>query len=175
MRQTGHTQFITKRRDFTVTLLSANTMVLFGGRLETGTAGMNDMYLVTYNMGEETYVCAPIVAKKSSKVKEHSTGWPRARYGHTMTNCNGNLILFGGMDGYTCFSDLHMFDSSIQAWQEIVIDGVVPPPVSFHSSFMYSNQHLFVYGGCNQKKIYNNLYKYDIGAKVWNKLQFFTS
>jgi hypothetical protein len=170
-RAVGQMTSIPRRKDFTATSVTDGVIYVFGGRTESNNIGLSDLYEVQMTSLSDTYNCRKIVPPKSHSLRESSMQWPRGRYGHSAINCNGNLLIFGGQDGTHYLCDLFLFNTSNDTWQEIITEGAVPHPMSFHAAFTPNNQTMLVYGGMNNKTVFDNFYRLDIGAKKWHSIK----
>ena len=91
-------------------------------------------------------------------------------------NENAALIIFGGFLGdigeYT--NQVLRFDLALEKWS-ILFDNQdqilgVPFPRGGHGSVIQKG-NLYIFGGKDGELKYNDLWKFDISKKVWNKIE----
>ncbi|KAJ1643355.1 hypothetical protein LPJ64_004861 [Coemansia asiatica] len=156
------------------------TMFVFGGQ---DASGKYDESLYAYNTGNTTWYKVPM------------RGPPLAgRKGHTTVSVGSNLYIFGGTaDGYF-LNDLVSFNvrdaadkgpfwkfdnlappasllsngSSDGALQK-VSESLAPPPRAGHSSSVYLDS-IFVFGGMDSERCYNDLWEYSLDSHVWHQV-----
>lgn len=98
---------------------------------------------------------------------------PEARYGSTMTNVNGHIILWGGEDGTNPFNDTYEFRDG--EWQKVTPANNPPPPRSDQRSWAYDHK-MYIQGGIGAKDangnmtLYNDLWVYSPAANTWSQL-----
>lgn len=131
-------------------------------------------YAITYHKASETiYVYGGIpcvgsiqngirphfykfVESKWSEVKPESSYLPAARYGHTLTAHNKELILLGGVSEYKeklkdrCFySDCAAYSTQKNTWRILESSGQLVKTRKDHTTVTYRN-HLIVFGGLDE-------------------------
>lgn len=100
-------------------------------------------------------------------------GLPQCRGAHTATLVQDKMYVFGGYggNGYgrTDFNDLHALDLVTFRWEEIQTEGEKPEPRSGHQSCQVKDQ-LFVIGGWNSFKQFQDIFAFDLATKTWSTL-----
>lgn len=109
--------------------------------------------------------------------QQHSNGFwegvPQCRGAHTATLVGDKMYVFGGYggNGYgrTDFNDLHAVDLIHWKWEEIQTEGEKPEPRSGHQTCLVGEQ-LFVIGGWNSFKQFQDIFIFDLTTKTWSSL-----
>ncbi|MEM3397385.1 MAG: kelch repeat-containing protein [Thermoplasmata archaeon] len=104
-------------------------LYLFGGLGNTGS--LSDFYEYNYTANRWTLL----------------TSVPQARYGHIMAYLSGNLIVAGGTNGASIFSDTWRFSLSTTTWQQLTLTSQIFA-VAF-SGIASSQSQVLVLGGFN--------------------------
>ncbi|CAK4711321.1 unnamed protein product [Aphanomyces euteiches] len=98
-------------------------------------------------------------------------GLPQCRGSHSATLVEHRMVVFGGYggNGYgrTDFNDVHALDLRTWKWEEIITEGEKPEPRSSHQTCLIQ-QKLFVIGGWNSVKQFNDLFVLDLTTKTWS-------
>ncbi|KAJ2660628.1 hypothetical protein IWW48_002837 [Coemansia sp. RSA 1200] len=155
------------------------TMFVFGGEIEDGSYDNN---LYAYNMGNCTWYKVPMQGEILA-----------GRKGHTTVSVGSKLFVFGGtIDGYF-LNDLVSFDvraakDNGPRWSfESLGDGkgngqkpasasssssrkgehLLPPARAGHSCSVYPGS-VYVFGGMNGERCFNDLWIYDFELKRWH-------
>jgi hypothetical protein len=108
---------------------------------------------------------------------------PPARRGHTMVLDNNNLYVFGGFgSGDEILNDVYQFNlgtcnfilpicnsfSTFQLetkkWTSISYTGAVPPARFSHGACVHKGI-MWVFAGCGDPTLYDDLYQFDLGKK----------
>eukprot|EP00298_Acanthocystis_sp_HF-20_P014737 c20891_g1_i2.p1 GENE.c20891_g1_i2~~c20891_g1_i2.p1 ORF type:complete len:374 (-),score=181.80 c20891_g1_i2:71-1192(-) len=159
-----------------------NTLYFFNGNTRPGPAA------------DKTCCSAPVTAVRQYSVSSRVwsnvvySGWkPVARYGHSFSEINGILWLFGGASSHRpfCFNDMWKYSIATGQWSPIIIKSkdentppVIPPPRSFHSwatgvATPLSSPRRFsiVFGGtdCSLANI-GDLWKFDHNTQEWSEI-----
>jgi hypothetical protein len=103
---------------------------------------------------------------------------PTPRVGHAQCAVDGKLVVFGGRTdvnvGEGNLNDLWSFDPSTNQWIELLQDGVVPCPRSFHRAAAVgeNSEKLYVFGGCGAegRLSVSDLHECDMVKHMWSKL-----
>ncbi|KAJ1813070.1 hypothetical protein LPJ75_003351, partial [Coemansia sp. RSA 2598] len=155
------------------------TMFVFGGQ---DVSGKYDESLYAYNTGNTTWYKVPM------------RGPPLAgRKGHTTVSVGSNLYVFGGTaDGYF-LNDLVSFNVRDAAdkgpfWKfdnvappspssgnsdgalQKVSEPLLPPPRAGHSCSVYMVDSIFVFGGMDSERCYNDLWEYSLDTHAWRRV-----
>lgn len=72
---------------------------------------------------------------------------PLPRAAHTMNVMGDKAYMFGGRTQLHRVNDVFQLDLETMTWSEIIVEGAVPPPRSWHCSVGLNNHELFVFGG----------------------------
>ncbi|XP_060206529.1 uncharacterized protein LOC132634270 isoform X3 [Lycium barbarum] len=97
---------------------------------------------------------------------------PSPRDSHSCTTLGKYLIVFGGTNGREPLNDLHILDTSLNAWISPSLRGG-PTPREGHSATLIG-ERLFIFGGCgkfNDTEIYyDDVYVLNTDTLVWKHL-----
>jgi N-acetylneuraminic acid mutarotase len=106
-------------RGFTVTSLSGNKIIMFGGRTANG--AINDIYIG--HCSSSTIDWEKISLPKNNE----SVKWPKCRWGHAATLLDEHhLLVVGGYEvALSIISDCWIFDISKRMWQELSLPQIV--------------------------------------------------
>eukprot|EP01122_Echinamoeba_exundans_P006011 TRINITY_DN1622_c0_g2_i1.p1 TRINITY_DN1622_c0_g2~~TRINITY_DN1622_c0_g2_i1.p1 ORF type:complete len:897 (+),score=163.59 TRINITY_DN1622_c0_g2_i1:170-2860(+) len=87
-------------------------------------------------------------------------------FGHSVSESNGILYMFGGSDRNGVFSNI-VFSYSIHTgeWESWECTGTAPCPRNFHSSCIVKDR-LFVFGG-KSNGYHSDLHYLDLSSRVW--------
>ncbi|KAG1714971.1 Multiple epidermal growth factor-like domains protein 8 [Nymphon striatum] len=131
----------------------------------------------TYNLN---YAFGDLVTFDFTNTKWHNltnkqTGKiPSARYGHSMSEYAGNIVIFGGRDKTKHFNDIWLYNVAKNLWtKEAVASKFLPPPLAEHTLTLVDDNWLYVTGGqLSDGKFSSALYKINLndGAQ-WIKVQ----
>lgn len=112
------------------------------------------------------------------KVAKAKGKWPVPRHCPSAAVYNDRLYLYGGSDSFSRqpralgrvhHGDMWMFNGLTLEWRGLSPMGEGPPPLSRHSSAILGNR-LYVFGGCNDKGTFNNLYVLNIEEMMWSEV-----
>ncbi|EFA79421.1 RING zinc finger-containing protein [Heterostelium album PN500] len=97
---------------------------------------------------------------------QHQHKSPEGRAGHTAIAYNNQLIVFGGHNSSRnkYYNSVLTFNIDTGNWDQPTCDGAVPPARGSHSTFQVGN-HMYVFGGFDGKKYYNDLHCLDLECK----------
>ncbi|KAL0483271.1 leucine-zipper-like transcriptional regulator [Acrasis kona] len=95
---------------------------------------------------------------------------PTKRYGHTAVAVENSIYVFGGTDGKNYYNDIRVFDTGAYSWVTVKTHGPAPTPRSGHSCVLYGTNTLFVFGGGNDFKLFNDLYSFSMDTVTWTKI-----
>ena len=113
-------------------------MVVFGG-VDVSQSQLNDLGLLDFE-GQLEW--------KNLKINGEP---PAPRYGHTMTNVNDDLVLFGGTQGGSDLWKLSIDMEGLSAeWKELSAKGTPPAPRAYHgavATFTGKHYYLVIFGG----------------------------
>ncbi|RHY04259.1 hypothetical protein DYB28_008512 [Aphanomyces astaci] len=98
-------------------------------------------------------------------------GLPQCRGSHSATLVDHKMYIFGGYggNGYgrTDFNDVHALDLRTWKWEEILTEGEKPEARSSHQTCLILNK-LFVIGGWNSVKQFQDLFVLDLTTNTWS-------
>lgn len=95
---------------------------------------------------------------------------PISRGGQSATLVGTTLVIFGGEGAKkTLLNDLHILDLESMTWDEIDTVGVPPSPRSDHSSAVYNERYLLIFGGGSHSTCFNDLHILDMDNMEWSK------
>jgi N-acetylneuraminic acid mutarotase len=99
---------------------------------------------------------------------------PSARAGHSMVydTANGKVILFGGADiRGTLHNDTWEYDPTGGSWTALHPSGQLPSPRSEQAMAYDSDSgKVFMFGGCDDNMVQNDIWVYDPAANTWTDL-----
>ena len=92
---------------------------------------------------------------------------PSTRFGHTLVDLNGRVLLFGGRGGAPPkhFNDLWEFHEDTGEFVEV--QGANPPPARFGHSAAVSGGKMYVFFGVGNQGLLSDIYCFD--GKTWAK------
>ena len=167
------------RWDHTFTLFGLNQFLVFGGRVSKNNQN-NETWILDI-MGEK-WVC--LFGTKPYQVGDNPRyqiphvfpDTPAPRAGHTAINVNDRIFVFGGFGGFGYtreeMNDLFVFDARRELgdkqWHALFPDGKAPSPRSGHSCALVAETKLFVFGGWNKSRQFNDLNIYDTKTNRWS-------
>jgi len=79
-------------------------------------------------------------------VPVHDSEGPSPRCGHSATIYNDKMYVFGGTNGELRNNDLWIYDLVDKSWEAIKLKDN-PPPRNGHTSVVYKNEGLLIFGG----------------------------
>eukprot|EP01064_Diplonema_japonicum_P005010 TRINITY_DN13321_c0_g1_i4.p1 TRINITY_DN13321_c0_g1~~TRINITY_DN13321_c0_g1_i4.p1 ORF type:complete len:501 (+),score=88.78 TRINITY_DN13321_c0_g1_i4:68-1504(+) len=93
---------------------------------------------------------------------------PNPRYFHAMSCIGDAVIVIGGKDDHTRFTDVHVFnkDAGSCQWAQPHIKGIPPKPRSAHSICVIENK-VYVFGGHRDGEKFNDLHVLDTSVMCW--------
>ena len=167
------------RWDHTATLFNGNQFLVFGGRVSR-TNQNNETWILDV-MGEK-WVCLfgtkpyQVGDNPRYKIPHVFPDTPAPRAGHTAANVKNCVYVFGGFGGFGYtreeMNDLFMFDARKEVgdkqWHAVVAEGSPPTPRSGHSCTVVGESKLFIFGGWNKSRQFNDLNIYDAETNRWS-------
>ena len=78
-----------------------------------------------------------------------------------------------GVSVWTHFNDVHLLhgsDLSLLPLLPSPSSSPLPPPRRGHSSFLFHDRYLVIFGGVDDKTLYNDLWRFDISSRTWTPL-----
>ncbi|RIA93152.1 hypothetical protein C1645_722866, partial [Glomus cerebriforme] len=157
-------------------------LYVFGGKFENPNDKLDDsIYMLDTDTKDMKYVwCKPQI----------TGNLPSGRYGHTSTLIGTTVYTFGGRNNEHYLNDLISFDTKnlkfqkkkskfmklslnkgnqIPSWNFIAPKNSPPPARSGHVSCVYQNK-IYIFGGSDGEKYYNDTWCYDIKENTWTEL-----
>ncbi|KAJ1893237.1 hypothetical protein LPJ66_005878 [Kickxella alabastrina] len=137
------------------------TMFVFGGQ---DAAGKYDETLYAYNMANFTWYKVPMKGPALA-----------GRKGHTTVTFGSKLFIFGGTADGHFLNDLVSFDVKAAAqngphWDfSSYQQQPAPAPRAGHSCSMYPGS-IFVFGGMDSDRCYNDLWEYSMETRQWTQV-----
>jgi len=128
-------------------------MYIFGGG--SGEAGLNDLWRLD-------------LTRKPTWTQLHPVGRrPEPRVYHTATVVRDVMIIYGGLDGRQCFSNMYIYNFVSNTYTELIIPSGPRLCRISHTTTCVGSQ-LFVFGGSNGTVFNNELWIFDIPSKTWS-------
>ncbi|KAJ2715913.1 hypothetical protein H4R19_000941 [Coemansia spiralis] len=156
------------REGHTATFIG-RTMFVFGGELESRACDDN---LYAYNMANSTWYRVPMQGEALL-----------GRKGHTAVAVGSKMHVFGGTAEGHFLNDLVSFDvraaskhgprwnfdgaGSRSSQVSMRRDEIAPPPRAGHSCSVYPGS-IYVFGGMNGERCFNDLWTYDMELRRWS-------
>ena len=91
---------------------------------------------------------------------------PHSRISSSLTQMNEFLCLFGGVESYTHFNDLWLYDIKNQIWELSNILGTSPSPRASHAAAS-SGDALLIWGGEGNSGLMNDMFIYNFLINNW--------
>ncbi|KAJ5094525.1 hypothetical protein N7456_010386 [Penicillium angulare] len=152
-------------------LLVGNAFIVFGGDTKINESDALDDTLYLLNTSSRQW---------SRAIPPGSR--PAGRYGHTLNILGSKLFVFGGQVEGFFFNDLVTFDlnqlqNPSNKWEVLVPnsheggppEGQIPPARTNHSMVSY-NDKLYLFGGTNGVRWFNDVWAYDPRAGSWTEM-----
>ncbi|KAJ5386179.1 hypothetical protein N7509_008720 [Penicillium cosmopolitanum] len=152
-------------------LLVGNAFIVFGGDTKINETDALDDTLYLLNTSSRQW----------SRAIPPGTR-PSGRYGHTLNILGSKLYVFGGQVEGFFFNDLIAFDlnqlqNPANKWEVLVAnsheggppEGQIPPARTNHSLVSY-NDKLYLFGGTNGVKWFNDVWTFDPRAGAWTEM-----
>ncbi|GBC06482.1 hypothetical protein RclHR1_06870013 [Rhizophagus clarus] len=139
-----------------------SNLIVFGGKLEN-IEEKPDYNLYVLNIGTKEWT------KPSIKGVT-----PLGRHGHTSVLVGSMMYVFGGCIDGCYLNDLVAFDTKFLdfnegSWEFIDPIGESPPGRSGHISCAYKGR-IYIFGGTDGEKCFNDIWYYDIETREWVEL-----
>lgn len=147
--------FPTPRRAHTSVQFDSG-MYIFGGG--SGAAGLNDLWRLDFTRNPTWTQLHPIGRK------------PEPRVYHTATVVRDVMIIYGGLDGKQCFSNMYIYNFVSNTYTELIIPNGPRLCRISHTTTCVGSQ-LFIFGGSNGTVFNNELWIFDIPSKTWSLRQ----
>jgi N-acetylneuraminic acid mutarotase len=99
---------------------------------------------------------------------------PAARALHAVAYLpdTGKLLMFGGYDGSVYMGDTWAYDIASGTWTDLAPSGNVPKARDGHSLvYDTSDKKVYLFGGWNGAKEFNDTWSYDPAANTWTELK----
>lgn len=149
------------RRDHTLTL-ARNNIYLLGGWDSWNWNNSCQTYTKLWKLTEEfKWEICEVFGENPSTRRGHSTIY---------NPLNDELIVFGGIYGYTSLlDDLYIVQLKDMEWTKCLI-GSGPSKRAWHSAACVNN-FMYIFGGLIEiKKMANDVYKFDLVSKTWQEI-----
>ncbi|XP_051114672.1 uncharacterized protein LOC127240186 [Andrographis paniculata] len=128
------------------------------GRFENGDVYYNDLH----TLDTETFQWKNVVTDGTP---------PSKREGQSCISWRHNIIVVGGEDSSSSSSpDVHRIHVDNKVWYKMHCTGEILPPRGGHTAIGLGD-NLLVFGGVSEEsKLYNDVYKLEIGNGTWTKI-----
>lgn len=95
---------------------------------------------------------------------------PSSRSGHSLTNYNGTLYLFGGcdLDG-TCYNDVQEYSVSSKLWSSVSTSGSTPTAREGHIAILVGH-YLYIHGGSTFTSLLDDVHKLNLRTFEWEEV-----
>lgn len=128
---------------------------MFGG-YDHDSSSCNDLW--KYSTSENTWKLMEVKLK------------PSARFHHRCLVKGDDMILFGGVsEKMKSMNDLWIFSFDTKTWKFLDTSGEIPSEKYGFQMFEYKNK-IFVFGGCNQEKGFDEIHSITLEKLKWNKI-----
>jgi N-acetylneuraminic acid mutarotase len=88
---------------------------------------------------------------------------PCPRYAHSVILAGQRIVIDGGKgEKNQCYRDLHALDPVTMTWYQGPDSGGSPPARYNHSATLVGGTRMFLFGGWNGQKYYDDLYYLDL-------------
>ena len=131
------------------------SLYFFGGYTKKDGEYFNDFYRFNISTMDWQRLVSPHV--------------PARRADHSLVLFDSCVYLFGGYDGKTKFSDVHMYSFSTNTWEEISATGMVPMARFGHSAVGYGRS-MYVFGGWDGHDTLDDLFEFTVGSGKWREI-----
>lgn len=114
-----------------------------------------------------------VIPEQGGSWKALKPGPPRNDFGSLLSIAGTDrLIFFGGASDSAYHNDVWVYSISANDWQELLCSGDRPTPRSRHTSNLWKNNFLVVYGGsqAGNDSFDPSVYLLDIGLRLWHKV-----
>jgi Rab9 effector protein with kelch motifs len=142
------------RRAHTSVLFDSGIYIFGGG---SGSSGLNDLWRLELAPQAPRWTQLFPTGRK-----------PEPRVYHTATVVRDVMIIYGGLDGKQCFSNIYLYNFHANTFTEVIIP--IGPRVCriSHTTTCIGSQ-LFVFGGSDGTVFNNELWSFDLMSKTWSK------
>ena len=161
----------------TAHMYNDRTMLVFGGfSADKVSRYFNDLWL--YDTKSEKWSQPPpaeTVPDQSGlpSLKRPWAGVPQPRGAHASTLVGSALMIFGGYGGSGFsrrdFADLHSLDMETMEWEEVETTGEPPEARSGHQLLSIEDRQLYVMGGWNSSRQFDDVHVVDLATKAWSQ------
>jgi dynein heavy chain len=154
----------------------ADKLLIFGGH-HTQQSRLNDTWILHIKDME----WRRIGGKPAMDNQESEIGAPQPRANMGSCVFKGKVVVFGGHGGISYqrknFDDLHMFDFETEKWEHIAPINSGPEGRGGCSVFAKAEEDasdkIFVYGGWNSEKQFNEIWMLDLEKMEWTDCDIF--
>jgi len=133
--------------------LHDGSLYIFGGG--SGTSGLNDLWKLDVSTHPPKWTQLFPTGRK-----------PEARVYHTATVVRDIMIIYGGLDGKQCFSNIFLYNFSANTFTELVVPAGPRLIRIAHTTTVVGSQ-LFVFGGSDGRAFNNEVWTFDLLGKTW--------
>jgi len=146
------------RLDFSM-VAYRNQIIIFGGGKDS-------------KFNNDTYALA-LTTNVWKKITINSSVMPAPRQGHSSVLCENELLILGGwIGGYTMLNDLWALNLDTYWWRKIeMLPGPTNPPPFYANKMFVHRSSLVVFGGHNGARHLDDLYQFDLDAKMWSTIK----
>ena len=154
------------------------TMLVFGGfSADKVSRYFNDLWYYDTD-GERWYQPPPAETSPDPTtglptLKRPWPGVPQPRGAHATTLVGDKLMVFGGYGGAGFsrrdFADLHALDLNSLCWEEVETGGEGPEPRSGHQLLSVEDRVLYLMGGWNANRQFDDVHVLDLETKTWSQ------
>lgn len=97
---------------------------------------------------------------------------PLERKGHSMNfyESENKIILFGGKNSGFYFNDTWFLDLKTFSWERIITKNSPEPRCYFRTIYYPESGCIFLFGGVNDTKVFNDLWIFDISRRNWYEI-----
>lgn len=97
---------------------------------------------------------------------------PLERKGHSMiyNESRNRIILFGGKNSGFYFNDTWILDLKNFSWSRLITNNSPEPRCYFRTIYYPESNCIFLFGGVNDTKVFNDLWIFDLSRENWYEI-----
>ncbi|KAM3130722.1 hypothetical protein pb186bvf_017136 [Paramecium bursaria] len=137
------------------------SLIYFGGYYCSHDLEQEIIYNDTFFMNIQTMKWIKLACKNE----------PEPVYGHSATQINEKMYVFGGTNEHGCRNDMMVLDLVSRVWQKIECKGQAPSARLGHTANLFKSK-ICIFGGKGERNMrYNDVFLFDFYTFTWTKPQ----